>query len=44
MAIKSGDDDEVRKQLLEAEKSLEGGTYAVDAEKHIEAAHLRYYI
>jgi hypothetical protein len=37
-AIKSGDNDEGRKQLLEAEKSLEGVTSAVDAEKRIEAA------
>jgi hypothetical protein len=36
-AIKSGDNDEGRKQLLEAEKSLEGVTSAVDAEKRIEA-------
>jgi hypothetical protein len=38
MAIKSGDNDEGRKQLLEVEKSLEGVTSAVDAEKRIEAA------
>jgi hypothetical protein len=37
-SIKSGDNDEGRKQLLEAEKSLEGVTSAVDAEKRIEAA------
>jgi hypothetical protein len=36
--IKSGDNDEGRKQLLEVEKSLEGVTAAVDAEKRIEAA------
>ena len=38
MAIKGGDTNEGRKQLLEAEKSLEGVTSAVDAEKRIEAA------
>ena len=38
MAIKSGDNDEGRKQLLEVEKSLEGVKSAVDAEKRIEAA------
>ncbi len=37
-AIKSGDNDKGRKQLLEAEKSLEGVASAVDAEKRIEAA------
>jgi hypothetical protein len=37
-SIKSGDNDEGRKQLLQAEKSLEGVTSAVDAEKRIEAA------
>ena len=37
-SIKSGDNDEGRKQLLEVEKSLEGVTAAVDAEKRIEAA------
>ena len=37
-SIKSGDNDEGRKQLLEAEKSLEGVESAVDAEKRIEAA------
>ena len=37
-AIKSGDNDEGRKQLLEAEKLLEGVESAVDAEKRIEAA------
>jgi hypothetical protein len=37
-SIKSGDNDEGRKQLLEAEKSLEGVTSVVDAEKRIEAA------
>ena len=38
MAIKSGDADGGRKQLLQTEKSLEGLTSAVDAEKRIEAA------
>lgn len=38
MAIKSGDTDGGRKQLLQTEKSLEGVTSAVDAEKRIEAA------
>ena len=37
-SIKSGDNDEGRKQLLEAEKLLEGVESAVDAEKRIEAA------
>ena len=37
-AIKSGDNDKGRKQLLEAEKLLEGVESAVDAEKRIEAA------
>jgi hypothetical protein len=38
MAIKNGNNDEGRKQLLEAEKSLEGVQSAVDSEKRIEAA------
>jgi hypothetical protein len=38
MAIKNGNNDEGRKQLLDTEKSLEGVTSAVDAEKRIEAA------
>jgi hypothetical protein len=37
-AIKSGDNDEGRKQLLQAEKSLEGIESAVESEKRIEAA------
>jgi hypothetical protein len=37
-AIKSGDNDKGRKQLLEAEKLLEGVESAVDSEKRIEAA------
>ena len=37
-AIKGGDNDKGRKQLLEAEKLLEGVESAVDAEKRIEAA------
>ena len=37
-AIKSGDSDKGRKQLLEAEKLLEGVESAVDPEKRIEAA------
>jgi hypothetical protein len=37
-AIKSGDNDEGRKQLLQAEKLLEGVASAVDSEKRIEAA------
>ena len=37
-AIKSGDNDEGRKQLLQAEKLLEGVESAVDSEKRIEAA------
>jgi hypothetical protein len=37
-AIKSGDNDKGRKQLLEAEKLLEGVESAVDPEKRIEAA------
>ena len=37
-SIKSEDNDEGRKQLLEAEKLLEGVESAVDAEKRIEAA------
>lgn len=37
-AIKSRDNDEGRKQLLEAEKLLEGVESAVDSEKRIEAA------
>jgi len=37
-SIKSGDNDEGRKQLLEAEKLLEGVESAVDSEKRIEAA------
>jgi hypothetical protein len=37
-AIKSGDNDKGRKQLLEAEKLLEGVQSAVDSEKRIEAA------
>jgi hypothetical protein len=37
-AIKGGDNNEGRKQLLEAEKLLEGVKSAVDAEKRIEAA------
>jgi len=36
-AIKSGNNDEGRKQLLQAEKLLEGVEYAVDSEKRIEA-------
>jgi hypothetical protein len=37
-SIKNGNNDEGRKQLLEAEKLLEGVQSAVDAEKRIEAA------
>jgi hypothetical protein len=37
-SIKSGDNDEARKQLLQAEKLLEGVESAVDSEKRIEAA------
>lgn len=37
-AIKSGDNDKGRKQLLQAEKLLEGVESAVDSEKRIEAA------
>ena len=37
-AIKSGNNDEGRKQLLQAEKSLEGIESAVESEKRIEAA------
>ena len=37
-SIKSGDNDEGRKQLLQAEKLLEGVESAVDSEKRIEAA------
>jgi hypothetical protein len=37
-SIKSGDTDEGRKQLLQAEKLLEGVESAVDSEKRIEAA------
>jgi hypothetical protein len=37
-AIKSGNNDEGRKQLLQAEKLLEGVESAVDSEKRIEAA------
>jgi hypothetical protein len=37
-AIKSGDSDGARKQLLEAEKLLEGVESAIDAEKRVEAA------
>src|SRR5919108_1414872 len=37
-AIKSGDNDKGRKQLLETEKLLEGVESAVDPEKRIEAA------
>ena len=37
-AIKSGNNDEGRKQLLQAEKLLEGVASAVDSEKRIEAA------
>jgi hypothetical protein len=38
MAIKSGDNDQGRLELLEAEKLLEGVESAVDSEKRIEAA------
>ena len=37
-AIKSGDNDKGKKQLLESEESLEGVQSAVDAEKRVEAA------
>jgi hypothetical protein len=37
-AIKSGDNDEGRKQLLQAEKLSEGVESAVESEKRIEAA------
>ena len=37
-SIKNGDNDEGRKQLLQAEKLLEGVESAVDSEKRIEAA------
>ena len=37
-SIKSGDNDKGRKQLLQAEKLLEGVESAVDSEKRIEAA------
>ena len=38
MAIKSGDNDQGRLELLQAEKLLEGVESAVDSEKRIEAA------
>jgi hypothetical protein len=37
-AIKSGDNDKGKQQLLESEESLEGVQSAVDAEKRVEAA------
>jgi hypothetical protein len=37
-AIKSGDNEQGRKHLLQAEKMLEGVETAIDAEKRIEAA------
>jgi hypothetical protein len=37
-AIKSGDNDKGKKQLLESEELLEGVQSAVDAEKRVEAA------
>ena len=37
-AIKSGDNDKGKQQLLQSEESLEGVQSAVDAEKRVEAA------
>jgi len=38
LSLKSGDNANARKSLLQSESALEGNSKAVDAEKHIEAS------